>query len=124
MQKIQNLFLILLCLMMLGGCRKDHSYAYLMQHPQALKQAMETCQSNSDQISQADCTTIEHAVEDFNNLLLEQQSNPENFGQRIMDQEIACANIKQDKNADASKVKSVCDQVGTLLAVAGLSTPD
>lgn len=120
----KNLIMTLLPLILLTGCNEKPTPTYLMQHRDKLERAMENCQSSIDQKDDAYCKMVGQAVEDFNNLITEQQSNPELFGQKIMDQEIACAKAKNDKNANADQLAKSCDQVEVMLAVVGLSSPE
>lgn len=120
----KNLIIALVSIFIMMGCNEKSTYTYLMQHRHELEQAMENCQTSINQKDDAYCRMVEHAVENFNKLVTEQQSNPELFGQQILDQEIVCAKVKQDKNANADQVAKDCDEVKAMLAVVGLTSPE
>lgn len=147
-------FLILtLSAFMLTGCNNEMSYNYLMQHPQVLRHEVTDCQSaeakTQREISQ--CEIVMYAAANFNALVDEQQSDPEKFGQRIMDAEVAYIKLKADvtlaqesvatlkaKNASGKDLqtaqaaldkaqkdmKSKKEELKTLLAVMGINTPE
>lgn len=125
MHKIVLSLLLLIPSIALSGCQEKYTYEYLMEHPKALKKVIDQCQSRSP-LDDAVCKTAERAADDFNELLLEQQSNPERFGERIMAQEIACVDMRT-KAADQSSPtvkKETCRKARVMLAVVGLNSPE
>ena len=83
----------------LSGCNENMTYEYLMENPQVLKHEVLDCQSSTEksqrEISQ--CEIVMYAASNFNALVTEQQSDPEKFGQRIMETETTVATIKASK---------------------------
>lgn len=113
-----------ICLLTVMACQEKHNYDYFMKHPKELKEAVEKCQTSTNPENDNYCQIVGRAAQDFDTLLTEQQSNPERFGQRILDQEIACSKMREDKSVTANQVTETCDQIETLLAVVGLSSPE
>jgi hypothetical protein len=147
------LFLVLLLLVM-TGCEQKRSYSYYMQHPGALREAVGRCQSSAlpkstDQA--AACEIALYAASNVMSLLREQQTDPEAFGQRILDAEAACIRLKasvkraerslheaRSGNVSMAEIRAAQDdlykaqqawnkqlqEVKALLAVVGMSSPD
>ncbi len=149
MGKISIIFLLM---MMLTGCEEKTSYSYLVAHPAALKKAGARCdaltQPTPDEITQ--CKLVMSIVIQFDGLMREQQSDPERFGQRILetqinyaDAEIASQRAQQQLatlraegapevtvQAAATQVEKaekrywqLQDEVALLMTVAAINTP-
>ena len=105
-------------LFLLTGCKEKLTYSYLTQHPAVLKKAVVRCQSmNQSSNRTGQCAIVMQAAADIMALLSEQQVDPEKFGQRVMDAEIACAKAE-------STTREPCVQVKILLAVIGSHSPE
>lgn len=114
---LKTSLLLLLAMGLLTACDQQQTYSkfYLMTHPAALQKTIQTChkmqvmaQSFSEQ-----CRIANEANIEISNLVNEQQSNPQGFGQRILEAEMRYA--VQGDNGDEIKI---------LLAVVGLSSPE
>lgn len=85
MKKISILFMSLL----LSACYEPPpqplTYDYLMQHPDTLAVQYKQCEKQKT----ADCDVVEKAFFDFSNMFQDQRQNPEGFGQRILEAELA-----------------------------------
>lgn len=146
-----------LCLVLgLAGCQGESSHYtsdYLMVHPTALKNEMVRCQSiiQSSGQSNAYCGMVADTMERFFAILVEQQRDPEKFGQRIIkaqqaygqalnqvelskqtletkvaahatDADIQTAQVAYEASlAAAAKAKTTVDQ---LLVIVGQSSPE
>jgi hypothetical protein len=119
--KLRHLIFISMLAMLMLGCKKQYSYAYLMQHPAELKQQVAYCQAHGNQANDQDtqCETILFAAASFISLVNEQQDDPQQFGQKILSAETACATKQKNASDD-----DICEQVKTYMAVMSLSSPE
>ena len=153
MTDIKKILMIVLAVCMFTGCKENLSHSYLMQHPLVLKKEVTRCQSlvdkSSDQATQ--CASVMSAARDMMAIINEQQEDPEKFGQKILDTEAAYVNAKNDwrqaqqivnklkaNNASPAELDPATEKLAqaqkfyenqsetmkTLLAVAGLSSPE
>jgi len=102
MNKIK-IFILLLFLLLIS-CDEKKDEAYLLEHPTALKQAIEACQTNSDKsLSEENkCKIIMRTAMNFNAIMQKQQEDPEKFGEHILTAQSAIV-ILQQKLIDAEK---------------------
>lgn len=144
---------ILFLPLLLNGCRDKKTYSYYMQHPAALSGAIARCQSEPEKTGDkaAECEIVMFAAENMISLINEQQDNPEKFGQRILDAQMAYSTLKQQADEasqsyqrlqmahasdaqlriakdDLYKANKTCadklEQIKTMLAVVGMGSPD
>jgi hypothetical protein len=153
MLKISSLVSLLLMTAALTGCKEELTYSYLMQHPSALKQALDNCESTNKQssVEAAQCNMAVNADAALRTLINNMLQDPEKFGQNILDEEAACVKAKDSlheakqrletlraKSASSAEVQAVEDvvnkakqsyqdereKVAILLAVAGMGSPE
>jgi LAS superfamily LD-carboxypeptidase LdcB len=155
MTAMQKLYcgLMFFLLFLLTGCKEKQSYTYYLQHPLVLKQAVSDCQSSNAKTKEQEeqCDIVMSAANKILELINEQQSHPEEFGQRILDEQRQHAKLKEQavkakavlaslKQKPASsvelraaqddlyKARKACyeqaQQIKILLAVLGLSSPE
>jgi predicted membrane protein len=81
----------------LVGCKQELTYSYLMKHPNVLKQEVAECQSIDEKSNEniKQCQITMNAAADLILIINEQQDDPEKFGQKILDSEIAAAKAKE-----------------------------
>lgn len=145
-------FAVLSSVAALTGCGEPFTYSYLIEHPAVLKKELDNCQlTNINTPAQsARCEVVLYAAATLASLINEMQADPEKFGQKILDQEMACAKIKTTRQAlqqqlaalhakkvpatDMTTVQSQLEQtekmyqeqrekIKALLAVAGMGSP-
>jgi len=80
--------------LLLLGCQDHHTYDYLMTHPQVLEKKAAQCQGSTDE----QCRVVQQAANDFYQLMTAQQSDPEKFGNQILQDETACQAAKTAGN--------------------------
>lgn len=111
----KNAFLVALSVIALNGCKEQITYNYLMQHPKVLKEKAEACDAQSivekSPAQITECKMVMEAASNMMSLINAQQEDPELFGQKILDAEIASANIHKDlteaqKNLDKLKTNN------------------
>ncbi len=86
-QKSGFVGLALLFIFFLQGCGENQtSYAYLVQHPEDLQKAYESC-IRSGAGSTPSCEVVMHAHSDFSELVLEREQDPERFGAKILQEQ-------------------------------------
>lgn len=97
-----------LLIIFLIGCTPPHSYSYdeLMMHPPLLQTEIQYCQARTSSY----CSEVNRAAGDFMKLALEQQNNPEKFGERI---------LQEQMNSVENKIA-----IQIWLAVIGADTPE
>jgi chromosome segregation ATPase len=153
MSKMKKFFFTMVMFSALAGCNEAFTYSYLMEHPAVVKREMERCQGldekSAEQVNQ--CALVLQAATDLMSILNEQQMDPENFGQRIMDSELAYTkaydtlreaqqgvDTLKNKNASAAELQVSQDKVNkamksyeetrkemkVLLAVVGVNSPE
>jgi hypothetical protein len=149
----QKIGLLVLFPFVLAGCEEKITYSYLMHHPGELQKAILACQSSSDRMLEQErqCEVVMAAGNNMFAVVTEQQADPEKFGQRIMDAELAYAEANdelqkaiqilsdlQNKKAsslDLASAKEKVDQakkaveekqeeLNIMLAVLSLSSPE
>lgn len=112
MSPSKKIILMVFIMSSLAGCKEDLSYTYLVQHPKILKQEMDKCETmnekTQDQAKQ--CDMVMYAAAQLTSIINEQQSDPEKFGQHVMDIEAAYAKSKAavrdaQQTVDALKTK-------------------
>jgi hypothetical protein len=142
MQLFASNILLLFLMGMLTGCQQRTDYAYLIQHPKQLHQALEECHTLTTMTSEEDlqCKEIKRAGADFTAMLSEQQLDPEKFGKRLLQAEYQLALTKQ-KLAELKRLPSepttaqqLADtkklylekkaEIKTMLAVIGTQSPE
>jgi len=120
--KFIRLMALIFVPLVLAGCNEEVTYSYLIQHPSFLQKEAARCQSYDTltKNQEAYCEMVDRAVRDVISLINEQQEDPEGFGQRILDAQIACHKRSAQTKPDFKK----CEEAKVLLAVAGLNTPE
>lgn len=120
MMTLFRLMAVYCCVCLLTSCGQDFSNDYLLRHPDILKREIERCHADEAKTREVArrCEVVMSAAESFIKLLNEQQSNPEQFGIRIMETQTACANINSSSNAED------CRNMQILLAVIGVNSPE
>lgn len=140
----------------LGGCNNEAlTYDYLMQHPAVLQKEIGRCEAMSfrerSNAQNAQCKIVADASNKMTELVTDQHNDPQEFGQRILDLQMASALTKQElvnaqTQLDALKAKHASEQeidaqqkmlleiqkahadqdlqVKTLLAVVGIESPE
>jgi len=153
MTKASRTFALFLLAPALFACsNEERNYAWYMQHPLELRQEITKCQSRfSQNNSQTKCEMIMHAALNMTAIVNQQQTQPEKFGQRVLDAEERLGQLKllvisaqqavtelKNKNAspaelkvavdDVEKAKKACnnqrEEIRILLAVLGMGSPD
>lgn len=133
-----------------ASCHYEYDEIYLSEHPQALKKAVERCRETSDGNLSPYCTRVMHVASNLVSLINEQQEDPENFGQKIMEKEAQYVQLKQavekahtaliaatsqmpskdlqvlqvDYDKQKENFKNAQAEMQTLLAVAGMRSPE
>jgi hypothetical protein len=96
----------------LAGCENQPlTYHYLMRHPAFLEKEMSHCQIEIAESSR--CQAVKQAANDFDLLVTERETNPEQFGEKIMRAEEQLANQPSKSEAYQSQF----DHLQILLAV-------
>lgn len=136
----------------LAACtEKNRSDEWYMQHPMALKNAVIACQSAAAPKNQEQCDKLYTLATQMQDIITDQQTHPEDFGQRLIDEEIAGVKLHeavkqaesslqtlQQKNAAADEIKSAQEvlsqakdackaqkqKINIMLAVIALSSPE
>ncbi len=94
--------------------RQQESMAFYLEHPKVLSQEVVACQSLTiAEQSEPHCRLVMDAAGKVMELIEAHQRNPQAYGQRILDAEMAYAKTGQNEL-----------EVKTLLAVLGLSSPE
>ena len=120
MKNITFKLLLSLCLLFtLSGCNKQPlAYDYLMQHPAVLQEKMMQCPFTTT--DDPKCEVIKHAEHDFSLLVQEAQSNPEQFGEKILVAEKLLVEKREARPQSEQAYQAQLVQVRTLLAVIGM----
>lgn len=97
MQK-KSAWLIILMAFAIAGCKPKIDYSYLMRHPELLEKEFNACRNKNAKTSeeQVQCDMVAYAAANFSSMLIEQQQDPQGFGQRIMDAQIASMKAKEE----------------------------
>jgi hypothetical protein len=115
--------ILLLMLVTLVACKTDWTQLDFLTHPRELNKAIEQCQQTDNQA--VICETVMRAGKLFSDLVEEAEERPQDFGQRILDTQLAC--ITQQPLLSSQPISShlsTCDQAKVLLAVVSLSRPE
>jgi hypothetical protein len=154
MIKCEKVFPILSVICFIVGCQQENvSYSYLLQHPKVLQVEYDRCLSQSTKTfeQQEQCKVVNNAAKTITDMLAKQRAEPEKFGFQVLEAESSVQNW-HDKilslsdelaklkataasNDQISKVQSKLteannayqakqQEVATLLAVIGLSSPE
>lgn len=114
--------------------QQDLTVSYLAEHPRVLERELQRCMTDprSSQLSQ--CKVAIEAQGILRGYLEQAQTDPEGFGQRILDVQMNMATIKTEMatsdqaSAKMAELKKTYDdkqkEVSILLAVAGLNSPE
>lgn len=81
--------LICISVFFLSACSKQ-DMAYYQRHPQAVFLALQTC-TTEDPKSHVSCHQLETLAQTFRKWVAELQTNPQNFGQKIIKLQVNCA---------------------------------
>lgn len=130
--------LYLLVGLTLVGCDSSQpSYEYLMQHPSELRDAALRCQQLTVQSHY--CDIVLYAATNAQTMLTQQQSDPERFGERILETQMALANTQRDMTLFESSAKQANNEkwqqlkkmeadarqeLTVMLAIVGINSPD
>lgn len=120
---------------MLTACQQqDVTVSYLVEHPHALERELQRCMSDVRSSQLPQCKVAVEAQGVLRGYLEQAQTDPEGFGQRILDVQMRIATLKADmdavdvKSAKYAELKKTYDdkqkEVSILLAVAGLNSPE
>lgn len=106
---MKKMFTALFMISALTGCKDKISDTYLKEHPAFLIQEVDRCQAmqSKTEAQSAQCDIIMNAAVSLKPIVDEQQSEPEKFGQRVLDAEMAYAKMKVDLNAASQAVQSL-----------------
>lgn len=99
-----------LVVLALVGCQnqpEQYSSTYLMQHPSLLKTEMVRCQTTEGDQPDAYCTMVTQTTNDFFSILLQQQREPEAFGQRIMQAQVTYGDALTEAEAAKQHLHSL-----------------
>lgn len=155
MSIIKKTFIGILAVGCLAGCNEKLTYAYLMQHPDVLKAEIQRCESLSinqrTSENSAQCKIVANAANDMLIFISAQQQDPQEFGQKILDLQMAFAKSAQQladaeqavaalktKNASSPELQTANEkltqvqntyenqrqQINAMLAVVGLNSPE
>ncbi len=110
---IKVVSLIVLALMV-SGCKNKKSLTYLMQHPHYVQEEIKKCQPG-ERLSQDKahyCDLVLYAAANLTSLINEMEEDPQEFGARILREQIKFANTKQtlelaEKNMASLKSQSL-----------------
>lgn len=89
---IRPLMVVILCFFTLTGCKEKVTYSYLISHPKFLEKEINRCRNDGET---EDCKIVLSAATDLNDIINEQQMDPEKFGQKILDAEYECVLAKE-----------------------------
>lgn len=80
-----------------SGCEDKSSYQYLVKHPIELKVRFDDCNTavNMTSAQTKDCAVVMDAARLVSTLLNEAQQDPEQFGQKILDEQIKLGELKK-----------------------------
>lgn len=84
-----------LSLCLLTGCKDEMSFSYLFQHPDVLNKIISQCQVASDKPQTPECERAMYAAANSMVAMAELQSNPEKFGERILDDQMKTVTLEQ-----------------------------
>lgn len=153
MKNMKFALLTLACLSQAACSSESHTYNYLVEHPLVLNQDMALCQSGAETSpdQQAQCEVARKAAVKVGGIIDQAQSDPERFGQLIMQKEDEMVKSREQldqanselvslkaKNASAAELAAAETKVNSLeaeyqqrdqdvkimLAVAGLNSPE
>lgn len=113
--KLIRFFILLVFSLVLISCKKDITYEYLMQHPMELQNKYAYCMEEHDDNMQ--CEMIKKALRDFSQLVDERNSNPEEFGHKIMQLQMALT--KSAETNQQEEYQKQLQQLDVLYAVYG-----
>ncbi|MFZ2315673.1 MAG: EexN family lipoprotein [Gammaproteobacteria bacterium] len=113
---MKKIFLLMMTLLLSACFEKPPqpmTYAYLMQHPDELAKQYKQCETQKT----ANCELVEKAFFDFSNLFQDERQNPEGFGQRILEAELA-SQMAEDvlKMAQEAYTKQPTEEAQQVLA--------
>lgn len=97
--------LVLMSALLLMGCKEQpYTVDYFLEHPIALEAALEVCLNNSEmQDTLPRCKAAGEAQAAIKPYILDQQTDPERFGKRILESEMLLGRFKSEMN-DARKL--------------------
>ena len=145
--------LFIICFIFLVGCDQKHTYSYYVEHPAVLKKAMTACEAKANKTAEevTHCELVMRAANNIMQLLNAQQTNPELFGQQVLDAQATEVQLKlavdqaqlslnklQQDHASSSEISAAegkllnakkdyqeqRQQVKVYMAVLGMGSPD
>lgn len=132
-----RLWIYLLGLALVGCDTSQPNYEYLMQHPDLLRQAALRCEKSV--ALSAYCEVVMYAATNAQTMLTQQQADPERFGERILETQMALANTQRDIKLIEQSAKQSTDEklvqlkkmeadasqeLTVMLAIVGINSPD
>lgn len=153
MSCVKKIIFSFFLLLALSGCNEKITYSYLMEHPLYVKQEVGRCQTidHKSSADKAHCEMVMVAATALMSMINEEQENPEKFGQKVMETELAYTKAKEQqaqaiqlfqelkaRNASSTEVLSAQEKLNqaektcqdlhqkikTLLAVLGMGSPE
>lgn len=109
----------ILSLCLIGGCT-SHQAAYYRHHPQAVFKALQACASGKQHLDPS-CQDLESMAQVLRKWVSEVQSNPQSFGQEIIQTQIRCAAVTL---SEAEKMRCHHDLEMRLAVVKWLESPE
>jgi septal ring factor EnvC (AmiA/AmiB activator) len=137
MYLLQRALILVLGLSLFGCDHSQPSYEYLMQHPDLLRQAALSCEKAD--ASSSYCEIVMYAATNAQTMLTQQQSDPERFGERILETQMALAKTRDDIQSLEQSIKQPTDdklvqlkkmeadasqELMVMLAIVGINSPD
>lgn len=99
-----------LAVLVLVGCQnqpEQYDSTYLMQHPSVLKTEMVRCQSTQGDQPDAYCAMVTQTTNDFFSILLQQQREPEAFGERVMQAQVTYGDALNDAETARQQLQAL-----------------
>lgn len=148
-----KIIVVVLMLPIMCGCKEKLTYSYLIEHPAYLKTEFDRCQMMDDKKTNqsTQCDVVMKAADKLSIIVNEMQSDPEQFGEKIMASELDLVKVQdqlktaqqsletlKSQNASAAEIQSAQDKLTALqqecddkhqaikvmLAVVGLRSPE
>lgn len=106
MTMLRSIAIVIISLALIG-CEGKNDYPYLMTHPTILQKEIADCKSGTQKTPQenAHCRIVIYAAVNFTSLLMEQQRDPQKFGQRTLDAQQAFVQAKSQLIAAQTALK-------------------
>ena len=101
--------MMILILLFVIGCKPQLTYSQLMEQPALLKKEMEQCEKNPTLADEKtlQCKIVMQAFSRFLSLVKQKEENPEEFGERILQAEMALADTLEEIHHQEQQLKAL-----------------